>query len=148
MSRTDSEPESEDVRLCPSAQPDMSGARAIGVVAGTPRHPRVRWMPRPIPVTDELLQLAAGVEPTEVFRFAAPCAESGCQHFDGDNCRLGEKLAADVPVELQVLPPCSIRRSCRWFAEQGRTICNRCPEVVTLDYRATPELQQAADPRV
>ena len=148
MHRTDSQSESDDIRLCPSAQPDMDGARVIGIVAGTAGQPRVRWTTQPLPVTDELLGLATSVEPTEVFRFAAPCAESGCQHYDGSNCRLGEKLVRDVHVELSTLPPCSIRRSCRWFAERGRAICSRCPEVVTLDYRASPEVRQAADPLV
>ncbi len=29
------------------------------------------------------------------------------------------------------LPRCAIRPTCRWFREQGRAACIRCPQVVT-----------------
>ena len=76
-------------KLCPSAQPDMEGAVAFGVVGGTAEEPVVSYLREPLPVTPELLQLARPVRPTEVFRFAAPCAEGGCRHFDGESCQDG-----------------------------------------------------------
>src|SRR5256885_9598885 len=42
-------------RNCPSAQPDMPGARVFGVVMGTDAEPNVAWLERPVPVTSELL---------------------------------------------------------------------------------------------
>jgi hypothetical protein len=94
----------KDVKLCPSAQPDMAGAVAFGVIGGTAEEPVASYLKETIPVTPELLQLAHPVKPTEVFRFAAPCAESGCQHFSGEDCRLAQKIAADVPTGFQKLP--------------------------------------------
>ena len=137
---------SKDVKLCPSAQPDMAGAVAFGVIGGTAEEPVASYLKETIPVTPELLQLAHPVKPTEVFRFAAPCAESGCQHFSGEDCRLAQKIAADVPTGFQKLPACKIRGSCRWWAEQGRSACFRCPLVVTEHRSAGPELRAAADP--
>jgi hypothetical protein len=144
QARADAKP-----KLCPSAQPDMDGAVAFGIVEGTAEEPRVTYLRNPLPVTDELLELAKPVEPTEVFRFAAPCAESGCQHFDGASCQLGRKVAENVPVTIAGrLPACRIRPSCRWFAERGPAACARCPLIVTTDYRPTEALRQAADPAV
>jgi len=134
---------------CPSAQPDMEDAVAFGIVEGTAAEPHVTYLREPLPVTDELLELASPVEPTEVFRFAARCAEGGCQHFDGASCQLGRKIASSVSVTIAGrLPACRIRPQCRWFHEQGPSACARCPLIVTTDYRPTDELRQAADPAV
>ena len=135
-------------KLCPSAQPDMAGAIAFGVIGGTAEEPVASYLKETIPVTPELLQLARPVKPTEVFRFAAPCAESGCQHYSGDSCQLAEKISTDVPTSLQKLPACKIRGSCRWWAEQGRAACFRCPLVVTEHYSAGPDMRAAADPQL
>jgi hypothetical protein len=127
----------------------MDGAVAFGIVEGTVEEPRVTYLREPLPVTDQLLDLAKPVEPTEVFRFAAPCAESGCQHFDGEACQLGHKVAQNVSVTIAGrLPACRIRPSCRWFHEQGPAACARCPLIVTTDYRPSDELREAADPAV
>jgi hypothetical protein len=136
----------EHAKLCPSAQPDMEGAVAFGVVGGTAEEPEVTYLRDPQPVTPELLQLARPVLPTEVFRFAAPCAQGGCQHFDGARCRLVRKLADTVPTDRDGLPRCRIRSSCRWWHEQGRAACLRCPVVVTTAYGADETLRAAADP--
>lgn len=133
--------------LCPSAQPEMEDAVAFGVVGGTAEEPLVSYLTEPQPVTPELLALATPVRPTEVFRFAARCAEGGCQHFDGAACQLGNKLAHDVPAAVDQLPRCRLRPSCRWWHEQGREACLRCPLVVTTHHRPTDSLRAVADPR-
>ena len=124
----------------------MEGSVAFGIVEGTAEEPSVSYFRQPLPVTPELLQLARPVRPTEVFRFAAPCAEGGCQHFDGARCRLAHKVAETVPTNRERLPACRLRPSCRWWHEQGRAACLRCPLVVTTHYGASEELRQAADP--
>jgi hypothetical protein len=136
----------ERALLCPSAQPEMEGAVAFGVVGGTPTEPMVSYLEEPQPVTRELLALSRPVRPTEVFRFAAPCAEHGCQHFDGTRCQLGEKLVEKLPPTVERLPPCRLRPHCRWWREQGGAACMRCPLVVTTDHRPSPSLREAADP--
>jgi hypothetical protein len=135
-----------DAPLCPSAQPDMSGAVVLGVVGGTAERPRLGYLAQPQPVTLKLLQLAEPVQPTEVFRFAAPCAEGGCRHFDGARCRLVDKLVARTDRAVDTLPPCRLRPRCRWWAQDGREACLRCPGVVTEDHRAPEALRAAADP--
>jgi hypothetical protein len=140
---------SEDRKpLCPSASPDLQGSRLIGVVGGTADAPETAYLPAPQPVTEELLELAKPVAPTEVFRFAAPCACSGCAHFvaQASKCRLVEKVVRFMPVVVERLPVCAIRPNCRWWQQEGRAACLRCPQVVTRNLKPTEAMHQAADP--
>jgi hypothetical protein len=116
------------------------------VVGGTVAEPRVAYLDEPVPVTSELLELAQPVEPTEVFRFAAPCVESACQHFDGTRCRLVQKIVALKPTAVDSLPVCRLRSRCRWWLEEGRAACFRCPLVVTRDHQPDEAMVVAADP--
>src|SRR5437588_12463204 len=84
--------------LCPSAQPEVPGSVIFGVIQGTPQEPRLVHLTEPQASTPEMLHLSAPVKPTEVFRFAAPCAEAGCRHFDGHNCQLVGRVVKLLPA--------------------------------------------------
>jgi hypothetical protein len=60
-----------------------------------------------VPVTDELLAMAAPVSPGEVFRFAAGCVKGGCRHWEDDTqrCRLVAKTVQLAPVVMEKLKP-------------------------------------------
>jgi hypothetical protein len=118
----------------------------VGVVGGTVENPRVTLLPTTLPVTDELLELARPVRPTEVFRFAAPCLCNGCSHFNGTNCRLATKITRLLPTATDALPECAIRPQCRWYRQEGSDACQRCPAVVTDDTFRSSEIRVAADP--
>jgi hypothetical protein len=139
-------PDRVEAPLCPSAEPNAKGSLLFGVVGGTVEHPRLSYLTEPQPVTPELLALAGPVRPTEVFRFAAPCAQHQCQHFDGSACKLIRKIVRLVPPVLNGLPPCRLRPQCRWWQEEGAAACMRCPLVVTENYQPNDELRLAADP--
>lgn len=130
--------------LCPSAQPEMEGARIFGVVEGTARAPRVRYVSEPLPVTPQLLALTEPVPATEVFRIAAPCAATACQHFDGVHCTLAQRVVQMLPLATDVIPPCQIRSECRWWRQEGSAACRRCPQVVTQLQHPTELQAQAA----
>lgn len=130
---------------CPSAQPGLDGAFAFGVVGGTPGERRVGYLAERVPVTDELLALAGPVKPTEVFRFAAPCAGSACGHFDGTDCRLATKLVQLTPVVTLALPACALRPDCRWWRQEGKAACMVCPSIRTETLTATDQERKAAD---
>jgi hypothetical protein len=134
--------------LCPSAQPDWADAVAIGVVEGTGDAPRVTYLERSVSVTEPLLALAEPVTPTEVFRFAAPCLNDACRHHGEGACRLAEKVVAMLTPVVSGLPPCTIRSNCRWFKQEGREACRRCPQVVTDNVFPSKEMRRAADPEV
>jgi hypothetical protein len=132
--------------LCPSAQPDMDDAVAFGVIGGSADAPRVQYLRRPLPVVPELLALADPVEATEVFRFAAPCAESACQHYQDHRCQLASRVTALIEGSSFGVPRCGIRPRCRWWREQGVAACHRCPVIVTKRYAASPLMRDAAGP--
>src|SRR5258708_24419298 len=127
--------------LCPSAQPDMPGAKIFGVLTKTPEDElRVGYLTEAQPVTEDLLAASGPAFPTEIMRIAAPCLGSGCRHFDGSNCRLATRVAEKFDPVVSGLPPCAIRPTCRWFRQEGKAACLRCPQVVT-DLREGSERQ-------
>ncbi|MBW4619994.1 MAG: nitrogen fixation protein [Cyanosarcina radialis HA8281-LM2] len=117
--------------LCPSSRPDLTDSFVFGIAAGTVDEVRVHYLPKPQPVTDELMALAAPATPTEVFRFAASCVGNNCVHFDGANCRLVQKIVEKLDAVTDLLPPCQIRQSCRWWQQEGKAACQRCPQIAT-----------------
>jgi hypothetical protein len=140
------EPPSKMPPVCPSAQPQMEGATLLGVVSGTPEKPRLAYLAAPLPVTAEMLALTGPISPTAVLRFGAPCAGRGCRHFDGADCRLAARIVQLLPPVVDGLPACHLRPDCRWWQQEGRAACLRCPQVVT-ELRDPSELhRQVADP--
>jgi hypothetical protein len=51
-----------------------------------------------------------------------------------------------LPAVVDVLPICTIRASCRWYAQEGRDACLRCPQVVTECHDASADFVQVASP--
>lgn len=132
---------------CPSGQPDMEDARLFGVVSGSPEVPRVAYFAHDVAVDDDVVAQLGGMKPTEVFRYSAKCEEHRCGHFDGTKCTLAARLKATLKPVVDRLPPCSVRATCRWYAEQGGEICLRCPQVVTLNVGSGDAvLREAATP--
>ena len=129
--------------LCPSINPIGPDARVFGVfTASAAEELRVGYLTEALPATPELLAAAAPAKPTEVFRAAAPCVERGCKHFDGANCQLAIRITAMLDPVVNALPRCAIRATCRWFRQEGREACLRCP-LVTTEQRNPSELQRA-----
>ncbi|MDF5708074.1 MAG: nitrogen fixation protein [Nostoc sp. S4] len=138
----------EKTTLCPSARPEWQDSVVFGVVGGTVTEPRVAYLKQPQAVTDELIAKAAPVTPTEIFRTAAPCATKSCQHFDGKDCRLAMRIVESFPKVVEDLPPCSIRRDCRWWQQEGKAACIRCPQVITDNYNPSELLVKVATPTI
>jgi len=94
----------------------------------------LQYMNEHVPATEEVLAMAAPLKPTEVFRLAATCAEHKCPHFDGSDCQLATRIVQILPAVVDTLPPCIIRKDCRWYSQEGGAACRRCPEVTTVNY--------------
>jgi hypothetical protein len=132
--------------LCPSARPESLDSFVFGIVGGTVTEPRVSYLKQPQPITDELRAKASPVTPAEIFRTAGPCATKGCQHFDGQDCRLATRIVENLTVVTEELPPCSIRRDCRWWKQEGKAACMRCPQLITDNYNASELAVKVATP--
>ena len=130
--------------MCPSSRPEEDGAIILGVVGGTVTEPRVGYLRRPIPASAGFIALDGPVTPTEVFRFSAPCRESACPQFRSGRCQIGVRMVRILPTVVDQLPACSIRPDCRWWQQEGKGACLRCPAIVTDNYSPSPEMRQVA----
>ena len=137
---------SHDSRSCPSARPEVQGAVVLGVLQPSLSEPQIAYLKQTVPVTDSLLASTGAASPTEVLRFASTCQESRCQHFNGTDCRLATRIVQILPAVVDALPRCAIRPTCRWFLQEGRQACFRCPQIVSEVALPSPDLLQAATP--
>jgi len=128
-------------KLCPSAQPGMDNCQVLGVVQRDGPKPMLLYLSKPVPATPDVLAMAAPLKPTEVYRLSATCAEHKCPHFDGADCRLATRIVEGLPAAVDALPPCIIRKTFRWFSQEGGAACLRCPEITTVTYDLSPETQ-------
>jgi hypothetical protein len=105
----------------------MLEPRVLGVV----RNGETSYLAEHVPLTPDLLALTEPVGHSRVLRIAARCEESACMHFDGVNCRLAARIVQLLPPVADALPACLIRAECRWYRQEGRAACMRCPQIVT-----------------
>ncbi|HEV3000200.1 MAG TPA: hypothetical protein VGW75_05615 [Solirubrobacteraceae bacterium] len=121
-------PDRASPALCPSARCEP-GALLVGVVNPDGAVGYVR----PAPEVDEAFveRARARGRPETAFRFAQPCAESGCGYWDG-GCRVASMaVEAFADADPDHLPRCGIRPACRWFRQEGAAACRACALVVT-----------------
>jgi hypothetical protein len=116
---------------CPSS-PASTGSVLLGIVGPS----GIAYVTPRMTVSADLLEDLGREEDLEKrYRFADPCATTGCKHWSGRDCRLidqviesGEELGRESEASL---PKCSIRASCQWFAQRGPSACRVCPLVIT-----------------
>jgi hypothetical protein len=116
---------------CPSAQPTEAGARIFGVVSSEGGTQRIGYLTEALPAAPDIMAWAGRAQPTQVFRMAAPCMNGACQNFAAGQCALAQRIVHAMEPVVSGLPPCQIRKSCRWFHQEGKAACLRCPAVVT-----------------
>lgn len=129
---------------CPSAQPGMAEPQVLGVAGGKPGAPRIAYLNEYLAATPEVLAQANPVPPTEIFRLAAKCEETRCTHFDGHDCKLASRIVALLHPVVDALPACIIRKTCRWYAQEGGAACLRCPQIVTSAQGGDEQLRLVA----
>ena len=132
---------------CPSAQPGMPGARPFGVISGTPQETRIAFFKKSALDGFNWQDRFSTQDATRLFRFGARCDEEKCAHYNGKTCSLGARVAQELAPVVDALPSCLVRPKCRWFAEQGPSVCLRCPQVVTMIPEADTPLNAIATPR-
>jgi hypothetical protein len=122
-------PDAGNERLCPSARCE-EGALLLGIVGpnGT-----VGFISPPMRVDAGFVARAhLGRAPERRFRFVGRCVEDACRHWTGHRCGvIDAALAAFGREDVEVVRPCAIRPSCRWFGQHGRAACGVCPLIVT-----------------
>jgi hypothetical protein len=122
----------------------MDQCRVLGVVNRDGPAPILEYLNQHVPATPEILAMAAPLKPTEVFRLAATCAEHLCPHYDGADCQLATRVVQILPAVVDTLPPCIIRKNCRWYTQEGGAACKRCPEITTVTYDLSAQTQEVS----
>jgi hypothetical protein len=92
---------------CPSAQPGMGDVQVLGVISRDAEQPTLSYLDEPVAPIEEILELAARLPISHVFRLSARCEESKCTHFDGTRCQLAVRIARMLPEAVDSLPKCT-----------------------------------------
>jgi hypothetical protein len=116
----------------------------LGVISRDADEPRLAYLDEALPATPPVLELAAPLDVSQVFRLSARCEERKCTHFDGVDCQLAVRITKMLPEVVDQLPACNIRRDCRWFRQEGRAACLRCPQILTGNHEADEVLREVA----
>ncbi len=119
----------QNPRTCPSS-PLHRRANVLGLVR---RSGRVQFLGDPLPVNEEFIQIAVkGRSVGQRFRFSGPCLKCCCAQWQDGGCSVAVETMSRAQPEAVTseLPECGIRATCRWFAQEGATICRACPEVL------------------
>ena len=117
---------------CPSA-PATVGAGLLGMMEADGRIANLRTL---MQVDETFLQAArAAGKPEARMRFSGRCQTSGCAQWTGHSCGVIERVMQRVSdlglPSPQSLQPCTIRGTCRWYAQAGAEACAACALVIT-----------------
>ncbi len=134
---------SERALLCPSARCE-TGATLLGIVG---QQGTIAFIPIKLVVDKAFVSAATAYArpPEQRFRFANRCMKGGCRHWHGARCHVADMVIEHVKGGGEPLPACSIRESCRWFAQRGALACSVCADVITDMSAAFADTEGAAD---
>jgi hypothetical protein len=124
--------ETKEAKLCPSAT-CSSDATLLGIVQDDNT---ITLLNTPLKLNEAFVEKAREYgEPERRFRFANKCVKNGCKQWTGKSCGIIEELTQLNPTvqagDNEELPPCIIRKTCRWFSQEGGKACKICLFVVT-----------------
>lgn len=122
---------------CPSA-PATPGSGLLGVLGLDGKIHNLRTL---MPVDKNFLAaVRLRGAPEARMRFTSPCQTSGCSQWTGTRCGVIDRAMKEMEVPgaplATDLPACTIRGTCRWYAQNGPQACGTCAYIVT-DNRQT-----------
>jgi hypothetical protein len=122
--------ESANNKSCPSSVA-TPGAVLLGSVNadGT-----VGFIETPITIDEAFMEMGKDLELERSFRFSGKCVQSGCRQWKDGNCTVIKRIITAEPdwhLQHPQLPACSIRATCRWYAQEGAKACSYCAYITT-----------------
>jgi hypothetical protein len=113
---------------CPSRACEP-GVRILGVMRPSGH---LAYLQTPVSVDERFVaQAKAEGSPERRFRFTGACVEDACPQWTGERCAVADEVVSTIPVAApSKLPACVIRRTCRWFAQNGAAACRVCDQIV------------------
>ncbi|WP_323120841.1 hypothetical protein [Burkholderia alba] len=130
---------------CPSSQPGP-GSRVIGVVLVVEKEQRIAPLKQAVPLEQIAHLVPDSVPATEIVRLASPCQTERCQHYLDEKCSLASRIVKALPEVVNKLPHCSVRKSCRWWFQEGMHACMRCPQIVTEPFTYPDRIKDLSIP--
>ncbi len=121
---------------CPSAPHQHPEARLLGVILEEDGEARVAYLEKDVAVPDDFKPASLGVDPGFALRFSAPFANMGCGQWREGGCGLGKAIIDQLAPVVDVAPACTLRKTCRWYAENGTASCLRCPQITTREEKS------------
>ena len=95
---------------CPSAQPGMGDVQILGVISRDADEPRLAYLDEALPASSAMLELAAPLDASQVFRLSARCEEKKMHAFRrsrlpaGGADREDDARSGRSPARLQYPP--------------------------------------------
>jgi hypothetical protein len=116
-------------KTCPSRACE-EGVALLGVM--TPSGHLAYINPSRLVDADFVAKARSQGRPESRFRFSGPCVEDSCPQWTGSACRIADVVTKGMTdgARARRLPACTIRPSCRWFSQRGRSACTACPTIV------------------
>lgn len=113
--------------LCPSGR-CRAGSTLLGIMGPSGN---LIYTPQSIALDEQLAEKFDANGGSSRYRFAEPCATDDCGHWSDEGCGVAKAGAAISDSQRSDrLPPCGIRSACRWFAQEGPSVCAVCPHVL------------------
>ncbi|MCF2494299.1 hypothetical protein [Dyadobacter chenhuakuii] len=114
--------------LCPA----FSGIKKSNLL-GILQHDKIALLPNPLELDQDFIEnLKNGSLPEQHFRFVSRCGTGECIQWKGQRCGVAAEVVNFVKsVKNDDIPDCSIRSDCRWYRQEGVSICKVCPYVLT-----------------
>jgi hypothetical protein len=132
---------------CPSAQPGMAELQVLGVVSGAPDAPRIAYLNAHLPAMRRCLHRPRHFPRPASCASPALARNASARISTAPNCQLATRIVRILDEVVDALPRCAIRPTCRWYAQEGRPACLRCPQVVTELTGPDERLRAVALPR-
>jgi len=111
--------------LCPS-----SDERHATLIIGHVARDSVSLLVEPVPFPPVLTRVWRPSE-FEALKMVGPCLEIACGHWSS-GCRLGQAAARVATSSPDT--ECALHAKCRWFAEQGSSVCGTCVSITNVPF--------------
>ncbi|GLR15787.1 hypothetical protein [Portibacter lacus] len=114
----------DNKKMCPSA-PLKKGYSVFG-----------KFIDGKLEYYDEIITIDSEMLDTvkrENVRTTMPCVSKGCGNWSGDKCTVPDQMNFFLtPIEDESqFENCPLRKSCRWFFQDGIKACGICPLIET-----------------
>jgi hypothetical protein len=114
----------EGKKSCPSA-PFKEGHSVFGIF----KDDRLEFTDNLIKIDQQMVEDSFKTE----FRVSMKCVTKGCVNWNGKKCSVPDQMSyfLSPQADPSLYEKCSLKPTCRWFAENGAEACKMCPLIRT-----------------